>query len=62
MLDQRKDAAILVFNGRTSAMVDIDFRGSVDEVLARLPKPAAPVADEPPVPAAPRGPGRPRNS
>src|SRR6478609_6571655 len=35
MLDRRKDAAILVFDGRSSAPVDIDFRGSVDDVLPR---------------------------
>ncbi|MCS3444898.1 MULTISPECIES: DUF2239 family protein [Bradyrhizobium] len=59
-LDQRKDAAILVFNGRTSALVDIDFRGSVDDVLGRLPK-LAPLPDgEPAAPTAPRGPGRPK--
>lgn len=56
-LDQHKHAAILVFNGRTSALVDIDFRGSVDDVLARLPKLAPPPVEEP---AAPRGPGRPK--
>ncbi|MGN1289663.1 MAG: DUF2239 family protein, partial [Bradyrhizobium sp.] len=52
--------AVLVFNGRTSALVDIDFRGSVDDVLARLPKPARPLDEEPAVPATPRGPGRPK--
>ncbi|QOZ30526.1 DUF2239 family protein [Bradyrhizobium sp. CCBAU 53421] len=60
LLDQRKDAAVLVFNGRTSALVDIDFRGSVDDVLARLPKPAPLLDEEPATPAAPRGPGRPK--
>ncbi|VIO65537.1 hypothetical protein CI1B_06410 [Bradyrhizobium ivorense] len=60
LLDRRKDAAILVFNGHTSALVDIDYRGSVDDVLKRLPKPAAAPAEEPPAPAAPRGPGRPK--
>jgi hypothetical protein len=61
LLDRRNDAAILVFNGRTSALVDIDYRGSVDDVLKRLPKPAAAPAEEPPAPtAAPRGPGRPK--
>ncbi|WP_050425229.1 DUF2239 family protein [Bradyrhizobium tropiciagri] len=59
-LDRHKDAAVLVFNGRTSALVDIDFRGSVDDVLARLPKPARPLDEEPAAPAAPRGPGRPK--
>ncbi|GKQ53972.1 DUF2239 family protein [Bradyrhizobium sp. Ce-3] len=59
-LDRGKDAAILVFNGRTSALVDIDFRGSLDDVLARLPKPASSLDGEPATPAAPRGPGRPK--
>ncbi|MBR0898612.1 DUF2239 family protein [Bradyrhizobium tropiciagri] len=60
LLERRKDAAILVFNGRTSALVDIDYRGSVDDVLARLPKLAPPPSEEPAAPAAPRGPGRPK--
>ncbi|MBR1205485.1 MULTISPECIES: DUF2239 family protein [unclassified Bradyrhizobium] len=60
LLDRRKDAAILVFNGRTSALVDIDFRGSVEDVLARLPKLAPPLDEEPATPAGPRGPGRPK--
>jgi len=60
LLDLRKDAAVLVFNGRTSALVDIDFRGSVDDVLARLPKFAPPLDEEPATPAGPRGPGRPK--
>ncbi|WP_431016127.1 DUF2239 family protein [Bradyrhizobium pachyrhizi] len=59
-LDRRKGAAILVFNGRTSALVDIDFRGSVDDVLARLPQPAPAPDGEPAAPTAPRGPGRPK--
>ncbi|PDT72785.1 DUF2239 family protein [Bradyrhizobium sp. C9] len=60
LLDRRKDATVLVFNGRTSALVDIDFRGSVDDVLARLPKFAPPPDAEPAAAAAPRGPGRPK--
>ena len=60
LLDRRKDATVLVFNGRTSALVDIDFRGSVDDVLARLPKLAPPPDAEPAASAAPRGPGRPK--
>lgn len=59
LLDTRKDAAVLMFNGRTSALVDVDFRGSVDDVLKRLPQPEA-STDESPAPAAPRGPGRPK--
>jgi len=44
-LDRRKDASILVFDGITSGPVEIDFRGTVDDVLARLPETAdAPAA------------------
>src|SRR5258708_8076876 len=61
MLDRRKDAAILVFDGRTSAPVDIDFRGSVDDVLARLPAISAPAAATEDTDApVPRRPGRPK--
>lgn len=60
LLDRHKDAAVLVFNGHTSALVDIDFRGSVEDVLARLPKLAPPRDEEPAAPVAPRGPGRPK--
>ena len=60
LLDRRKDAAIVVFDGRTSALLDFDFRGSIDDVLARLPKPEVPAEDEQPAPPAPRGPGRPK--
>lgn len=57
-LDRRKDAAVLVFDS-ASGPVDIDFRGSVDDVLARLPADAAVAAEDAAV-AAPRGPGRPK--
>lgn len=54
---QRLDAGaagpLLVFDERDSRPIEIDFRGSVDDVLARL-APATPV--EP----ASRGPGRPK--
>ncbi len=57
-LDRRKEASILVFDGRTSGPVDIDFRGTIGDVLARLPEIA--VAKEDAALPAPRGPGRPR--
>lgn len=57
-LDRRKDATVLVFDS-ASGPVDIDFRGSVDDVLVRLPADAA-VAAEEAAAAAPRGPGRPK--
>jgi hypothetical protein len=59
MLDQRKDATVLVFDS-TSGPIDIDFRGSVDDMLARLPAPDAADAPEDAAAAAPRGPGRPK--
>jgi uncharacterized protein len=60
-LDRRKDAAILVFNARTSAPIELDLRGSVADVLARLPAvSAAPAVDEDSDAPVPRGPGRPK--
>jgi hypothetical protein len=60
-LDRRKDALILVFDGKTSGPVEIDLRGSLDDVLARLPDIAAASAvDGDTAPSAPRGPGRPK--
>ena len=60
-LDRRKDASILVFDGTTSGPIEIDFRDSIDDVLARLPaSAAAPDAMEEAAQAAPRGPGRPK--
>ncbi len=61
VLDRRKDAAILVFDGVTSGPVDIDFRGTVADVQARLPNTAdVPATAEDVLPSATRGPGRPK--
>lgn len=61
VLDQRHDASILVFDGRTSEPVDLDFRGSVDDVLARLPEtPGVVESPDDAAPSVPRGPGRPK--
>jgi uncharacterized protein len=57
-LERRSDAPIAVFDGRTSEPIDIDFRGTVDDVLARLPE--MPAASHEAAPPAPRGPGRPK--
>ena len=60
-LDRRKDASVLVFDGRTSGPIEIDFRGTVDDVLTRVPDiAAAPAAVEEAALPAPRGPGRPK--
>ena len=58
-LEKHKHASILVFDD-TSGPIDLDLRGSVEDVLARLPKlTAAPMELEAGL-AAPRGPGRPK--
>jgi hypothetical protein len=59
-LDRDKAASILVFDGRTSGPIDIDFRGSIDNVLARLPDLPGVAATEEAAPPGPRGPGRPK--
>jgi hypothetical protein len=59
-LDLHGDAEVLIFDGKTSGPVEIDFRGSIDDVLARLPRSEAPAADEDTAATAPRGPGRPK--
>jgi uncharacterized protein len=58
--DRQRHVTILVFDGK-SGPVEIDIRGSVDDVLARLPESLEPpaTAEETAV-AAPRGPGRPK--
>jgi hypothetical protein len=54
-LDAAPDATVLVFDATSSRPVEIDFRGTVDEVVARLDAP------EPNAQAnAPRSPGRPK--
>jgi uncharacterized protein len=60
-LDRRKDASVLVFDGMTGGPIDLDFRGTVDDVMARLPDMAdAPATAEAAAVPAPRGPGRPK--
>jgi hypothetical protein len=59
--DRRKDAAIQIFDADTSAPVEIDFRGSFSDVLARLPETTrTPAATDEAAPLASRGPGRPK--
>jgi len=58
-LDRHKDTSILVFDGTTSAPLEIDFYGTIDDVLARLPASTRVASDEA-AQAGPRGPGRPK--
>jgi hypothetical protein len=60
-LDRRKDSVILIFDGTTGGPIEIDFRGSISDIVARLPKIAGrPVAAEDDAQPGPRGPGRPK--
>ena len=52
--DSGDSAPILIFEAATSARIELDLRGSLDEVLARLPQPA------PAETARKNGPGRPK--
>ena len=58
-LDRNKEASVLIFDGATSGPVDLDFRGSLEDVLARLPAPNGLAQAEPELPPN-RGPGRPK--
>ena len=62
-LGRHPHASILIFDCRTSAVVEVDFRGSVDDVLKRIPPDEATATPEDPndtAATAPRGPGRPK--
>ncbi|MBI5128155.1 MAG: DUF2239 family protein [Rhodopseudomonas palustris] len=61
-LFDRDEPAVLVFDADTSARIEFDLRGSLDDVLARLPPeppPAEPAAGDH-AGAPTRGPGRPK--
>ena len=60
MLDRRNDASVLIFDGATSSPIEIDFRGTVADVLARLPDTTGAATTDEAAPPAPRGPGRPK--
>lgn len=53
LLDERPDSQPVVYDDSTGQSRDIDYRGSLRDVLARLPSPPADVPVK-------RGPGRPR--
>src|SRR5258705_4718341 len=60
-LDRRKYASVLVLDGMNGGPMDLDFRGTVDDVLARLPDMAdTPATAEDAAAPATRGPGRPK--
>lgn len=49
--DRDREAVALIYDGATSEPIELDLRGTLEEVLARL---------DPPVATPPRGPGRPK--
>jgi uncharacterized protein len=57
VLDQEPGAQVLVFDAATSALLEIDTRGTPEDVLSRLSAPQPPAAE---VPARPRATGRPK--
>ena len=58
-LDRHRNATILIFDGMTGSPVDIDLRGTVTDVQARLPKVAVMPSTVGGI-ATPRSPGRPK--
>jgi uncharacterized protein len=52
-LDRGGKAPVLIFDDTTSELIEVDFRGTAEEVVKRLPAAAEEIE-------APRGPGRPR--
>lgn len=54
-LEEKPALSPLIFDDRSSHQIEVDFRGTLDEVLARLPKGSPAPADTPA-----RGPGRPK--
>lgn len=67
LVDRDQSADVLVLDGVTSQLVELDLRGSLAAVLNRLPSGAsdtptgvAPASAPDQTPSAPRGPGRPR--
>lgn len=57
VLDRNDKAAILIFDDSTGEVIEVDFRGTADDVLQRLRKNDPSPEQESP---APRGPGRPK--
>jgi uncharacterized protein len=64
IIDQDEQAAILIFNDVTSELVEVDFRGALEDVLKKLEKPPAEVesanASSDTDHCSQRGPGRPK--
>jgi hypothetical protein len=57
--EQRASQGVAIFSDATGRAIDLDLRGSDDEIVARLPASASPAAVEA-VASEPRGRGRPK--
>ncbi|MEO8372917.1 MAG: DUF2239 family protein [Candidatus Solibacter sp.] len=57
--DRDRWSQVLIFDDVTSEVIEVDFRGTPDEVVGRLPAPSQSV-EPPPAVADSRRPGRPR--
>src|SRR4051812_45187942 len=63
VLDRGGQASVLVFDDETGETIEVDFRGTTEEVAARLAAGSGGGTDSAPTPrdtGAPRGPGRPK--
>lgn len=60
VIDRGEQAPVLIFDDVTSEQIEVDFRGSAEDVLKRLGETASAGAQAPPDRDAPRGPGRPK--
>lgn len=60
VLDRAPHAAVLIFHNATGRQVEVDFRGTMEDVLARFPAEAADAPALESTEEAPRGPGRPK--
>jgi uncharacterized protein len=61
--EQRATAPIAIFSDATGRAIDLDLRGSDDDIVARLPQPASPnpaASEGAAAPSEPRGRGRPK--
>lgn len=64
IIDQEEQASVLIFDDLTSELIEVDFRGTIEDVLKRLLKPTsrdesaiAPLTTDK---SSQRGPGRPK--
>jgi hypothetical protein len=60
VIDRGGDAPVLIFDDTTSEAIELDLRGTAQEVLERLGEPSGEGTPADPDREAPRGPGRPK--